>query len=176
MALEEYMEDRIIGETVSCPALICQVMNIPDNGMKFDSSVSFADLGIEDDDRFILDGDVEVHLHVAAAKQNIIVTGYIDADVTGICDRCAEEAPLHLHVDDVLHSYKNVLGQPIDLTEDIREDILLAFPQSFHCSEDCKGLCPMCGQNLNEGTCSCKIEDDEEGSDPWAALSGLDLK
>ena len=38
----------------------------------------------------------------------------------------------------------------------VREDIFLALPTKFLCREDCKGLCPQCGKNLNDGSCSCK--------------------
>ncbi|MBQ9406142.1 MAG: DUF177 domain-containing protein, partial [Desulfovibrio sp.] len=82
-----------------------------------------------------------------------------------------------LEVNDVLHTYKNILGQPIDLTEEVREDILLSFPQSFHCSEDCKGICPTCGKNLNEGPCGCgkQADDDAKENNPWSVLDNLKL-
>lgn len=43
----------------------------------------------------------------------------------------------------------------IDLTEDVRQTVLLAVPFKLLCSESCKGLCPHCGQNLNERICTC---------------------
>ena len=49
-----------------------------------------------------------------------------------------------------------VEGMRLDLTALVREDLLLALPAKFLCREDCKGLCPMCGKNLNDGSCSCK--------------------
>ncbi len=57
------------------------------------------------------------------------------------------------------------------LLEDVvREQVLLSLPSRTLCSEDCKGLCPRCGQNLNSGTCNCNAS----GSDPrWHALQGL---
>ena len=47
-----------------------------------------------------------------------------------------------------------------DLDELVREDIILSLPARFVCRDDCKGLCPQCGKNLNEGSCSCKAEGD----------------
>ena len=47
----------------------------------------------------------------------------------------------------------------IDLTEYIREDILLSFPQHYLCSEQCEGLCVGCGANLNKESCSCSKPD-----------------
>ena len=172
-------DDRLEGDAVSCSALIFQTSGMPDNGIDAEGDVSFADLGIESDDRFSLD-DAKIHfkVHISAAKMDIIATGRLDAAAEALCDRCAELAPLELATDDVFHVFKNALGQPIDLTEGIREDILLTFPQSFHCSDDCKGLCPVCGQNLNMGQCSCEApsDDDSDDGNPWRVLDGLDLK
>ena len=172
-------DERLDGETVSCQALVFQTSGLPDNGLNVEGDVSFRDLGIESDERFDLEGGkVHFKVHITAAKMDIIATGTLEADIEAVCDRCAEYAPLNLSTDDVFHIFKNALGQPIDLTEGIREDILLTFPQSFHCSDDCKGLCPMCGQNLNEGQCSCKVQPEEgfEDENPWSVLDGLNLK
>ena len=46
----------------------------------------------------------------------------------------------------------------IDLSEDLRENFLLEVPARILCSEDCKGICSHCGQNLNEGKCDCCLE------------------
>ncbi|HTD95385.1 MAG TPA: DUF177 domain-containing protein, partial [Edaphobacter sp.] len=57
------------------------------------------------------------------------------------------------------------------LLEDVvREQVLLSLPSRTLCKADCKGLCPRCGQNLNQAKCSC----DEAPADPrWNALAGL---
>ncbi len=47
-------------------------------------------------------------------------------------------------------------GKKIDLDPIVREQVLLALPMDAVCKEDCKGLCPVCGQNLNERECSCE--------------------
>ena len=72
------------------------------------------------------------------------------------------------------------MGKPLDLTDDVREDILLSLPLKFLCQEDCRGLCPHCGQNLNEGTCSCQeldqeISAEEQEENPWSQLDKLKL-
>ena len=57
-----------------------------------------------------------------------------------------------------------------DLTELIRQNILVTIPIKPLCSDECKGLCPHCGKNLNDGTCECPP--DTEGS-AFAALASL---
>jgi uncharacterized protein len=49
-------------------------------------------------------------------------------------------------------------GRTIDLDPLVREQVLLALPMHAQCSEDCKGLCGSCGQNLNEGRCACQTD------------------
>ena len=49
----------------------------------------------------------------------------------------------------------SVKGQvSLDVTDDIRQEVLLSYPFRFLCREDCPGLCPQCGVNLNEGLCT----------------------
>ena len=61
-------------------------------------------------------------------------------------------------------------GDRIDLDEIVREQILLALPTRQLCAEDCKGLCPSCGANLNEKACGCE----QQQTDPrWSALEAL---
>jgi uncharacterized protein len=61
-------------------------------------------------------------------------------------------------------------GDGLELDDVLREQILLAVPLRALCSEECKGLCPHCGKNLNEGPCSCA----EPLEDPrWAALKDI---
>ena len=64
-----------------------------------------------------------------------------------------------------------VLPQPdtVDLDEVAREAIIFNTQMRYVCSPDCKGLCPRCGQDLNEGPCNCGPEPDER----FAALADL---
>lgn len=167
------------GVHASCPELICQVANLPEEGSDLEGELPFHDLDLESDDRFDLSGTFRYRLHLAPVKQEVLVTGVAWATVRAICDRCAEYGECQIRTAPILHRYENPFGEPIDLTEAIREDILLAFPQSFHCREDCRGLCPVCGQNLNLGLCNCQSEEQEThatGENPWQALNNLHLQ
>ncbi|HEX4620364.1 MAG TPA: DUF177 domain-containing protein, partial [Myxococcaceae bacterium] len=63
-------------------------------------------------------------------------------------------------------------GRTIDLDPILREQVLLALPMNVVCREDCKGLCPSCGKDLNEGPCPCE----PRAVDPrLAALKGIKL-
>ena len=57
----------------------------------------------------------------------------------------------------------------IDLAPAVREELLLAVPRFLECREDCRGLCPRCGQDLNAGPCGCPPATDPR----WQALESL---
>ena len=58
----------------------------------------------------------------------------------------------------------------LDLTELVRTDFLLELPTKVLCREDCQGLCPQCGKNLNFDSCQCK----KQSIDPrWEVLSEM---
>ncbi len=50
-------------------------------------------------------------------------------------------------------------GEELDITEDIRDMVILSLPMKPLCSDTCKGLCPKCGTNLNEEKCNCVLEE-----------------
>lgn len=82
------------------------------------------------------------------------------------CDRCMTEVDrvYDFHFQHLLADHLNdednddfllIEDMRLDLEDFVREDIFLTLPTKFLCKEDCKGLCPQCGKNLNEGSCSC---------------------
>jgi uncharacterized protein len=58
----------------------------------------------------------------------------------------------------------------LDLSEDVRQTVLLSVPLKLLCREDCRGLCPRCGANRNQRSCDCQVEAE---SPPWRGLEGL---
>lgn len=97
-----------------------------------------------------------------------------------VCDRCAEPVcrELVIPMDCVLVTGLNeednadfILVEDLhfDLDGLVRENIFLSLPSRILCSPDCRGLCPICGANLNSGACSCKKPVDPR----LAVLAGL---
>ena len=108
----------------------------------------------------------EVALSFSVTPKDIIVTGKISGQREVECARClrrvtqpfsenfTETYSTKTEIIDIMY----VVRQTLALTEDIR----------FLCSEDCKGLCPHCGRDLNDGPCGCK----PESLSPFAVLKG----
>lgn len=127
------------------------------------------------------DGEIVYDLMATMTGMDLLVTGKVKLSVMAECGCCLEPFSMELSVKDVCHLYENAEGQEIDVTDDIREDLLLALPLVFKCTPDCKGICTGCGANLNTETCTCgkkkktkKTEPEQpEEPSPWDALSGL---
>lgn len=95
-----------------------------------------------------------------------IETGY---DVTYVpASDYVEQSTAELQEEDLaLSVYEDEL---IDIDELVREQVLLAIPARALCTEDCKGLCPVCGANRNDTPCDCE----SQATDPrWGALKDI---
>ena len=98
------------------------------------------------------------------------VEGTLRAATTGVCDRCGEavDSVKITELDAVIveeesedHPELFVLeGNEIDLDEILSTCFILDMETKFLCREDCKGLCPSCGKNLNLGPCGCRKQID----------------
>ena len=96
--------------------------------------------------------------------------GEIEAEMTCICDRCgcsfdfikATELNATIVEEDEGDNPENFVldGDEIDLDEVLSTCFILDMDMKFLCKEDCKGLCPKCGKNLNLGPCGCGKEID----------------
>jgi len=103
----------------------------------------------------------------------MVVKGRVWTAARRHCDSCLAEYDEELQNDEVCHLLEDVGEDEIDLTDDLREDALVVLPQKSLCSEECRGLCPQCGQNLNEQDCGCPAPD--SASDAWSKLNELKL-
>lgn len=98
------------------------------------------------------------------------LTGEIRADMVCVCDRCGcdfERTKLtELHATIVEENAEDdpelflLQGDEIDLDEILSTCFILDMDSKFLCKENCKGLCPDCGKNLNLGPCGCRKKND----------------
>lgn len=123
---------------------------------------------------------VKVNAVISNRAGIVEINGEADMVINTVCDRCAKPldyehntvightlvADLNNKDNDELYLVKDY---KLDVDELVSEDIFLDFPVKFLCSDDCKGLCPKCGKDLNYETCSCKKDIDPR----WAVLEQL---
>jgi uncharacterized protein len=118
---------------------------------------------------------------ITRAAQGLLVQVKIQASMQAECVRCLGNfsQPLEIDFTELYAFTSNSVTESglifpengkIDLAPIVREEMLLAIPISPLCRPDCKGLCPVCGENLNETTCN----HEDEAIDPrLSALRSL---
>jgi len=134
-------------------------------------------------------GPLEADLDVERRGEQITVRGTVAVQGEETCARCTRPARLDLTVELLLVADRRGSDDPADeaaleqegsllyhdgieinLEDPVREALILEVPVVILCRPDCRGLCPQCGQDRNEGGCSCS----GTGEDPrWAALRSL---
>jgi uncharacterized protein len=148
------------------------VKRIPEQGEQLVGTESPAILGIDEPDVHF-EGEVRYDLFAQLQGHALLVTGKLQTPATLRCSRCLKTLRKLLAVREFVF-HQELTGEDfVDLTDNIREDIILELPQRALCQDDCQGLCPHCGQNLNEGTCQCEKS---HGDMRWHALDQLKIK
>ncbi|MBO5645452.1 MAG: DUF177 domain-containing protein [Lentisphaeria bacterium] len=113
-------------------------------------------------------------LTVAKVSGGALVQGSCSMTISGICGRCLEPVETEVTAPDVeLFIDLEECGEEVDISEDIREELLINLPMNLLCDEDCAGLCLECGNNLNKKECSCGKK--SSGSLAWSALDDLNI-
>lgn len=127
----------------------------------------------------------EGEVSLTKTEELVSVKGHVSLDLKPFCDRCGETflfphaasfsldlAPrrefltemrtkggrdIELRAEDLEFGFYD--EDEVDLGRIVGEQLVLALPVRFLCREDCRGLCPRCGTNLNVGTCACTQEE-----------------
>ncbi len=121
--------------------------------------------------------DVEFEGSVTSADKDLmILKGIAGTVIKSQCARCLKDVETRI-VADINATFKSHYQRDTDLTREadpeeeytyegysieldkvLKDSLILALPSKFICSEDCKGFCEWCGNNLNEKDCKCKDE------------------
>lgn len=106
------------------------------------------------------------------------ISGSVCADFVTSCHLCGEEAKGKIEFE-IFETYRRepgeeeyaLIGDEVDFDDMIFENLRLNLPIKFLCSENCKGVCTVCGKNLNNGECGCLKG--EEPTSPFDVLKKL---
>ena len=109
--------------------------------------------------KYVLDGDMKGSLRVICDRCLDSYTRDVRFDFRAILafpPPQMERAEIELLEEDMEIHF--ISDEEIDLDEIIKEQLYLSLPIKSLCSEECRGLCPICGSNMNNGSCACKRE------------------
>lgn len=127
---------------------------------------------------------------LAHSDGEIRVQGRYTVVMAAECDRCLGRARFELNTGfDLFYRPMSVIAREeeieiregdteigfyedggLELEDILREQVLLALPMQRVCSDECKGICPVCGRNRNETECQCRVDD---SAGRWGALRNL---
>jgi uncharacterized protein len=130
-----------------------EVNRIPQEGLLLQESISAEGLDLETEEiKFTAPVDIKAAVYRITNTLNVSLD--LLTKIATTCSRCLKRFTLELNKHlELNYSLGEVTS--IDLNEDIRQEIILDYPIKFLCKSDCRGLCPKCGKDLNEGECSC---------------------
>lgn len=155
-------------------SLVIEIPKVSPDGSTYEGEEPGDLLELGTDPTVQPDGPIRYAFTAEVVSSRLIVKGSLEVPLRLTCGRCAEIFSTTLKDSSFLRAYEITEGvETVDVTPDIREDVLLDLPPFPVCSADCKGLCPHCGTNLNKGTCACRSA---ELDDRWGALDGIKLK
>jgi uncharacterized protein len=144
-----------------------------DSSMKVSGDVNIPQISYGSEDIDIV-SPIVVDGMITNTGGQLIIKGTIKAKLLLKCSRCLEKFEYNLvtSFEEELSNEENeedvifVEGDILDMTDIVVNNILLSLPMKFVCSENCKGLCPKCGRNINIHECSCV----DENLDPRLAV------
>ena len=112
-----------------------------------------------------------ITLHIANQEnKRLLIQGDVDVKLGIPCGRCLEEVPTPIHfridktlsitddgiIDEDMEETDYLIGFELDVDKLVYAEILVNWPMRVLCKDDCKGICKVCGMNLNKGACSCQ--------------------
>ncbi|GMU93368.1 MAG: hypothetical protein AMXMBFR4_24260 [Candidatus Hydrogenedentota bacterium] len=178
-------------------ALQIPVASVGEEGLQVRAVLSEREIRPDDVKEFPL-GPVSITGSLSHSGDEYLFFGRVSGTFIGRCDRCLEpaEVPFDVEVawtfvsgaaphplEQLVDSEQDELdeqmaipfdGQVIDLLPTAWEEVVLATPLKFLCKEDCAGLCPKCGADLNQGPCRCSsVDEGKLGSKGLAGLADL---
>ncbi len=150
------------------------IIEIEEEGIDIDFSETLQEPGVIDSV-----GDVVAHLHLDRQLNEVLVSGDIKGEIRLQCSRCLTPFQRYIELDinltylpieeinkmetyEIKDDESNISyyrGEQLDITEIVQEQLILSIPMKPLCDEECKGLCPVCGANLNIQECTCKKEE-----------------
>jgi len=163
---------------------VSEVRKSKGNSERFEGS--FPDFHMDAADQGATFHDLQVKCEATNTGEGIYVQGEITGKLDLTCSLCLKRFTVDLKAPFAENFYREgdslpedledpvqiYHGEEIDLSDTIKENLVLSLPMKPLCRPDCKGLCPHCGSDLNVQQCNCK----EEEVDPRLAVLGDLLK
>ena len=127
------------------------VNRIPFEGVREETTYDPKALDVDREDVQVAE-PVALSSFITKTAETLVVMADISSQLRLTCARCLEAFDAPLRTSATL-TYDVAPTDVVDITEDVRQEMILAYPMIPVCRADCRGLCLVCGQNLNDASC-----------------------
>lgn len=143
------------------------IEDIPAEGLDLKKEERASYFGLENNDFVYYTEPISVSLKLEKEGRRVRVNGNFSLRIEYACVRCLNKffKEINSSIDTVYEpgplerrDGETYSEETIDLGEEVRQGVILSLSVKPLCREDCRGFCPYCGQNVNQGSCSCRIE------------------
>ena len=132
-----------------------RVRDIRSNGLELVNQLKVEELGLATEDYISLKDPINVNATVQKAEDTVLATLKLSGQYETYCARCLEPLTKGWQKEFFFDFQVDNNTEYVEVDEDLRQELLLAFPVKILCKEDCQGLCAGCGANLNNQECKC---------------------
>ncbi|MBF0522829.1 MAG: DUF177 domain-containing protein [Candidatus Omnitrophica bacterium] len=132
------------------------IKNIRPEGTEINEKFSAEKLELAEVDGVEIKEPLEVFGTVEKSGETVIVRLKTSGKFSFACSRCLEPVDKVLEKEVFLDYAIDRTMLFIDIADDIRQEVMLNFPEKVLCRKDCRGICPDCGANLNAEKCRCR--------------------
>ncbi len=133
------------------------VTHIGPKGMDFQKRMDPHEIGLLHEDVNTLKA-LDLSGHIEKILNSVTARVQVETRIEYECDRCLDHYAKDVNFNFTFNYMIEPNTQFVDLGEDLRQEIMLNLSQKHLCQEDCRGICPECGKNLNEGMCKCPVQ------------------
>jgi uncharacterized protein len=164
--------------------MIIKIAGLGDSVHHFEFDEAISEIGLEEP----FFGNFQLKAELAKIRSQIIFNAVLTLNANFECDRCGSQyhsviksefqlvyifGRVPEENEDLNIFYLPPEADKINLKNELKDYAILAVPMKRLCKEDCKGLCPYCGKDMNEENCSCS---DKEADIRWLPLQDLKNK
>ncbi|MFO7865211.1 MAG: DUF177 domain-containing protein [Candidatus Aminicenantes bacterium] len=155
--------------------MIINIDRLPEDGLDIRKDFEFFNSELVEEDAVLIE-PVQAEVSARRLGEELLIKGRIQTRISFICCRCLSSYEFHVdsafnlvYLPEELEEIKEQLededlnklfyySREIDLKDVVLEQLNLTFPVRPLCSKDCRGICPVCGQVVDEGHCSCAVD------------------
>lgn len=150
-----------LASLVSCFLLLwiivrIKVKDIHPEGIEISGHIPVETVGLAQDDPGYFTAPLDVQAKVSRVSDTVLAKTKVHGKYRSACARCLADVEQDWSGNFLFDFAVDKQTEAVELDEDIRQEVLLNLPPRVLCKEDCKGICPGCGADLNNETCKCK--------------------